>query len=448
MKCLLLLAIFSGCYQPLPHENDNIPRICFEYHLTGMLMQDIKAPGLKNPGAQRSIDYGSGQLTVIHAGSGTEEVYSWYFTVDVDTFEMTSEKTIVLSPGTYHFLFDLPIHNYQYAGSVTDVVIVDGENSVPVTVRPVIGDTTIAIDLEELASLRFAYPPEEIAILEFPRLGYILDGNNEMILFFNPATGVTDTYIVLEPGAHTLQLKLYDGNTQKGKSVPLQETINVVPARNITMDIVPLYGETAFELTMDGGEALFAFTIPAEIVEEVDGTENLTTYFMLYGFNNGLREEEITYYPSGTEYKGEVLLEQFHYDTVTITLTFIDQRNLETIGACGKDEIVLDMNTRNVVLPLVLYRRALITGHLMGVVGVFVVDADRKPVEGVSVYSDEVLAGLTGSGVFGTAGYLKVYLVKGEHQVKVMKDGYEMVQSFVMDTMGISNIEFVLDMTL
>ena len=150
------------------------------------------------------------------------------------------------------------------------------------TIRPIIGDTVTDISIVTLLTdFKFQYDPAELSIAGFtnPQLGIIADNGNEDIFSINPATGISDNYVNLSEGVHNIKLKLYDAATQRGKSVLSQEDQVIVFGNNMAMDLVALHGETIFTLTENGGDAVFSFSVPQEVIDEVGGVGNLQTIF-------------------------------------------------------------------------------------------------------------------------------------------------------------------------
>ncbi|MCP4712679.1 MAG: hypothetical protein GY869_28975, partial [Planctomycetes bacterium] len=178
--------------------------------------------------------------------------------------------------------------------------------------------------MERLAQIKFQYSSSELSGFTNPQLGIIFDGGDETVLAINPTTGLTDSYVNSSEGTHIFNLKFYEGNTQRGKSKPEQESVNVVLGQNFTMDIIPLVGETVISLTEEGGDATFKFSIPAEIVTEADGLGNLRSLFTVVGPKNPQREIELSVNADGAAYAAETTLSNYQYDTVSYTVAFTD----------------------------------------------------------------------------------------------------------------------------
>lgn len=405
-------------------KNSEQKTVSFSYDLTAVFGQKLKASGKdvigKSNGAARAVESITGTLTVNRLDQPDTQTFNWYGTLDEPNFQLDSTKTIILEPGDYDFSLILDNGTYQYAGSASNFTIVDGENTVPMTVSPVIGDVTTDVVVTDISALRFQYDPNEIssAGLTTPSLGVIVDDGDETVLNLDPATGISDAYINVEPGTHTIRLKLYDTGIQVGKSVSAQESVTIVATEDVVMDLIPLHGETVLSLSADGGDATFNFNIPSDVVEEAGGLANLETIFQLNGPVNGNHETSLVLSADGTNYIASVTYNDFRYDTIAMSLVFNDTATGETLGSCNVADVTLTESAQSVNCNLELRRRALATGNLLAVVGVNVFDQSDFAVAGAEIYVDDELKGLTGSGSFGTAGYLKLYLKEGSHIIR------------------------------
>ena len=438
---LIFCVIILGCniQDIVSQDEDKKPAADSQVSINGLLsklvVQEIASPS----SSSRAIEDINGTLLITNQTSGEEEEYNWYAKLDRENLSISSNRTIILSPGLYSFDLELMIDNYQYIGSAANVTMVDGMNEVSITLVSIIGDTILNFDLYEYACLRFSYPAIELENIARPRLGLIYtQDNNEQEVYFNinKETGISETYINLEPGNYHFQLLLFDNRTQIGKSIDQEEDVVVALKQDIVMDIVPLYSETNFELLKDGGDAEFIFNIPVEIVDEAGGMDDLTGYIIVYSILNGMNEGNLLIEDTPGGYTGTITFENFHYDTVALTITFLDNSDYEIIGAAGQDDIVLNNTEQTFTLPIDVIRRSLVQGHIMGVIGITVIN-QSIPVEGANIYINDEFAGISGS----TGGYLKVYLDMGEYTVRAEKDGLAGSEIINVSSLDIMNIE-------
>ena len=358
-----------------------------------------------------------GQLVARNVDDGTSQVFDWSVYLDEDTLEIESNKTIVLTPGTYDFSLVLSEGEQQYRGEALRVDVVDGANAIHMTMRPIIGDTLVDVTVvDRLADFRLRYDPRELSGFPDPTLGISVDGGPERIYRINPDTGISDSYANLPPGDHVIRLSFYSRGLQRGRSIAEQERVTVVPGANIVMDLVPLHGEVAMEVGT--GTARFNFTVPEEVVDEAGGTADLRVLFSVVGDENPLQQEVLTLTgPDAGNYLASVMLSGMSYGQVDLTLTFTEISTSEVLGTCGIAGITLNYNEREVPCELRLRRRAILGGHLLAVVGINVFDREWQPIAGASVYANGDFLGITGSGGFGTPGYLKVFLPADDYRL-------------------------------
>ena len=183
-----LLSLASSCaLEPLDDIAGNQPsiEISVEMDWTAVVTQELAIRAGVAPGPLRVARNAVGTMRVRNVSDPTDEVvHDWHITYDADDFTMISNKTIVVSPGIYDFLFDVTIDNHQYVGEAAAVLIEDGADIlVPMTVAAVIGDTDVSVEIVGvLPELRFSYPASELASLTAPAIGISIDGGAEQTL--------------------------------------------------------------------------------------------------------------------------------------------------------------------------------------------------------------------------------------------------------------------------
>lgn len=365
-----------------------------------------------------------GTMTAVPATGGPSQVFDWSVTLDEANWSIQSNKVIVLAPGTYQFTLVLDDDRHRYAGQAV-ATIQDGENRVSMVVRPVLGDLSIVPDLTELPVFRLRYPSEQLAVLANPRLGVVIDGGPEQIVSLSPATGLSDLYIALPEGPHAIQLRLYDGSLQRGRSLAVQENVIIGGGQDVTMDIVPLYGETAFDLSEQGGRLTVRIQVPGEVVDEVGGLAALEALFSFACSTGAPVERLLALVPAdGGVYQAELTLEDVHYGACVYSLAFADLATAppEQVASCSA-AVELDQVDQIVGCDLLLRRRALIGGELLAVVGVNVFDAGFAPVAGAVVSDGARVLGITGGAAFGPPGYLELHLSPGSYRLTAMDPG-------------------------
>jgi hypothetical protein len=394
----------------------------------------------------------------------------WPIYIDTSDFTVTSNKTISVRPGNYNIAFLAVDADVTYTARALNVTLSETEQNIPLELKTVLGDTNVSIDaVIPLPEFKFQYDPEELTDFTQPKLSVLIDDGDEVLLTLNPDTGITDQYLSISPGPHNIRLRFYDGALLKGGSDPDQEDVNIVPAEPFEMDLIPLKGKTTASLDMVGGEAVFNFAIPAVVINEVGGNpDDLRVLLSLVGLNNQPEDvvlSNLTYNSSSDNYEAEHTFTDMQADTqMTLSLSFTDLSTEpdQLLGTCVVGSFVLNTEPRTTPCQLTLRRRAIVGGHLMAVLGINVFDANYAPVRGVSVYARRLgldtqndtneddlgtLLGLTGSGTFGTSGYLEAYLVKGNYELTakyVPVDGTAQ-ETISLKAFDVKNQDLVLD---
>ena len=396
---------------------------------------------------------GSLQVTgTSHTGDSVSETFSWSIYLEASTLAVQSNRTVVLPPGSYDFAMLVTRGDQSYAGQALGVAIADGSNTVPITIRPVIGEATTNVQVvARLVDFRFAYDPTELSLAGFtsPQMGIRVNDGIENIFAINPLSGQSgNMFLNLVPGPYNFRLALYDGAMQRGKSVPAQEDVVVTPGVNLRMDLVALHGEVQVALTESGGDATFSFNVPTEVVFEAGGLANLHTEFTLSSPRNGVYERPLTLAPAGTQYTASTLITPFQFDSVSIQVAFTDISRGELLGSCLVESVNINTTGSTSPCSLTLRRRSIISGSLLATLGVNVYNVSQEPSAGARVYANGVFKGLTGSGAFGTPGYLKVYLTAGSYNVTAVQTGAWGLSSVTLQPLGIGNVVVSLDQAL
>ncbi len=359
-----------------------------------------------------------GQLLAENLDTLTQETFNWSIFLNETTFEVESNKSIVLDPGEYRFSLLVNHGNQQYAG-MSVMTIIDGQNTIDMTIRPIIGDTISTVNLvDNLADFRFQYDPSELSVagISSPNLGIILDGGLEEILAINPATGISDEYLNLSVGYHTIDLKLYDGSLQRGKSPVSNQEFYFHPDFDIELNLVPLHGEANIALTHNGGEATFDFLIPTEVVDEAGGLGNLDVLFSIVSAKNSLQEIDLVLsQDASNDYRASTTISEFQADEATLSLSFTRKSPNTLLGSCNQ-VVVIDTTPRSMICDLTLRRNAVAGGRLLSTIGINVEDSGM-PVAGATVYVDGELFGITSSEL-GSYGFMKGYLTAGNHIIR------------------------------
>lgn len=429
--------------------------VSMQYDMTGFLSQTVDSPTARSLArAFTSEQILRGELSATTIGgdnNGVVETFVWTIYMDEATLDAESNLTLDLVPGNYDFELLVADGNQQYAG-YANFNIIDGTNDVPLTVKPIIGDVVIDVTtIDELADFQFQYDASELSGLTAPSIGIQIDLNAEQIFTINPATGMSDSFVNLPEGQHDLLLRLYDANVQVGKSIVEQQTKTVTSGLDLAMDIIPLHGETQFLLTEDGGDANVTVNIPLDVVNEVGGVDNLIGVLAMVGTKNPLQESDLSFIEQvDGSFQASLVLTDLQYEDVTLALTFSDKTTNDQIADCTNTWTLNDLD-QTFICSISLIRRAVVTGSIMSVLGINVLNEAGEPAAGVVItdQNDNVL-GLTGSGVYGTAGYIKVYLSAGDYDITATDatNNQADTESISLSALEVENVLFELSVNI
>jgi hypothetical protein len=474
----VLLLTLSGCFgiggttmektRVDVHTGINAQTVGFDLTPAAILQQIIPnnaSQSEKNSSptyGEMAVQHLNGTLTILQ-GATTIGAYMVTASVNDNTWNVELFQTFALDPGSYTFDLVLTQGDLQYGGVASFTVVADQSNSIPLVIFPVIGDTLTETQIiSELGSFKFSYS-EITQLTNFdPNLGIIVDGGSEQLFEINQTTGMTESYLNLSVGEHNIELKLYDGQQQKGRSDPAQETQNIVAGQNLSMNLVPIYGTAIFTMSVSGTDASFDIRIPKEIVEnQAGGLANLSVPYIINGpgTDNSQVEGEITqisYDSSNDDYLGHFEISgQLYPSIIYIYLSFINEAEDELIGTCNIQS-ALNSAERTVFCEIPVTNSLISTGNLLGTVGFTVCEPDASgdcgtPVGGANVYSldpvngDELL-GITSLGVVASTGFLKSDLKAGNYTFRaVHSDGRFGESSLTLASLGVENVDLILD---
>ena len=258
---------------------------------------------------------------------------------------------------------------------------------------------------------------------------------------------ISTVLIKRQDGNHTVHLNLYDGGVLIGRSVPEQESVVVVAGQPIHLDLVPLHGEATFNFNVGDGNASFTVNIPSDIVDEVGGVANLFSVLRLSNEGNLSAETSLDFMPNGSLFTSNATLDGLQFGTYAMDITFSDSSETphELVGSCTVSPFILDANGSTVNCQVELRRRGVIGGNILAVLGVNVYDTDMKPVVGSGIYADGKLLGITGSGTFGTPGYVKLLMHEGNYSLRAQNEWWYGDENVTLAPLDVKNIDFILD---
>jgi len=468
-KCLLLLCVVTvgACGKSDPgtgqsnagvaEQGNNLAsaeaqqasqEVAFDMSFSAVLSQQIESEnGVFD---DVTVNLLTGSMQVENLDEGTSEVFSWTVNLDEDNLSnVQSLKTLQLAPGNYAFYLLLDSDNSQYVGE-TIYTVTDGEAAlIPMTIRPVIGDQIADVTiLNTLIDFEFSYSQSELASagLSDPSIGITVDGGTEMIFDIDPTTGLSESMnLNLSPGVYDFSLRLFDTGAQVGKSADGAGTgLTVAPGFDVSLDIVPLFGEVGVALTVEGGDAVFDVLVPDEVVEEAGGLSGLEAVMSVVGTNNPLQEVTLNLGLHEAGYTDIVGLSDMYFGDVNVELSFTDLSTSDSLGSCV-DTITLSDTQSFFECKLTLNRRSLVGGNILSTLGVTVIDENGAPVSGATISVDGVDTAITDSGAFSAPGYSKLTLVPGDHTIEASFGDSIGDTSYTAVALDVDNLDLVLD---
>ncbi len=394
----------------------------------------------------RALKVVTGELQAYNVTTGTTDIFAWSAYLNDTDLNVTSNKTIVLEPGSYQFSLLLNDGNNQYVGTAVYEVLDASQNTIPLSVAPVIGDTVFNVSvIANLATYKLSYSVSELSALTNPQVGISVDSGAESIFTINKSTGLSQAFLNLPDGAHNVHLNFYDGNVQVGRSAPAQENITVVAGDPINIDIVALHGATEFTLDVIDSNATIKANIVQDIIDEI-GLANLQVIMVMSDGNTTTYENNMTLVTEANSTYGITTVPGMQYGTYNFQLTFNDLSDTSVpVGSCVIPDVVLSTAGSTLNCQISLQRRSVLGGNLLATVGINVFNTNNEPVAGASVYANGTLIGLTNSGTFGTSGYLKTFHTAGDVVFRAEDATNFGEVNSTLSPLGVSNVDIFLD---
>mgnify|MGYP000308037313 CR=1 FL=1 len=435
------------------NSQSSIQSIDFNYDIQALFQQSLTVSGrsLTSHGGRAfsSDQIMLGTLSVSPYAGGESQLFSWTVYLDQDNWQAQSNISIELEPGQYDFALLLEDDDGQYVAT-TRHTVEDGKNDVAMTIRPVMGDVLVVTQIEDahaLVDYKFQYAVEDLAQISEPKIGITINEQPQQIFIINKQSGMPDSYLNLQPGEHDIQLALYDGNVQIARSRASQEQQTIINGQDVVMDLVPLHAETQLILSAQGGDASVSIQIPQLLADEVGGINNLLLKFSAVGEENPLQQIQPQFSAMEDGYQADFSLNDLQFDQMTMSLVFEERDSGEQIAVCNNVWSINSLS-QTINCELEVRRRRIIGGSLLAVLGINVLNDLHEPMAGAVIKDqDGNILGITGSGEWGTAGYLKFYLEAGDYSIIAnhIASNKSASTSLTLQALAIENLTLTLD---
>ena len=450
---LLSLTLLSGCNSnDTNSSSEGLAEVSFNPQFNALIQKTRSARSAS------LNDLYTGSMEVTNLADNSVQVFEWNVYLEDPSgngpFVATSNKTISLVPGDYSFNLTLQQGSFTYLGSVIDTIEDNDTDIVGLTIKPVLGlsstDTNIA---DRVAEFSFNFPQAELLAVGATHLNVTINSGVTTIFELNTATGVfsenASIWQVIEAGNQTIELELLKDGMSIAHSTNAQEAQTIAYGQGITMDLVPMVGQIAFSIDESGNNATFGFTVPAEIINEAGGVENLDVRFQLSSNKNNTDQllDQLTVDGNG-DGNVSVTLTDFHYDTMNLALTFIDNTVVENIASCTTVAVDLNNQDNTYNCSVSLRRRAEISGSLLTNVALNVYDQDGQPATNASVYMDDVFVGITGSAAQFSTGYLNLFSTAGQHTLSADNGSLSGETALDLQPLSVNNVDLTISPTI
>jgi hypothetical protein len=279
-----------------------------------------------------------------------------------------------------------------------------------------------------------------------------LDGGAAVTFTFDDFTENALLYINISDGTHDVKLEIVKHGTPDVVIARYQGVPNFTAGSGQTLNLTPIFGTSTFTLAESGGDAVFNLKI-------LQGTYNIVNSetggsfqyrFSATGTQNNITEEVLSLAQDGdNNWAVSRTYTGFQYESMNAEIKIRDTGADRQIGSCSFT-VSLTKNQAPVSCDLTLERRATISGEVLQVLGVNVVDetGDTAPAN-TSVYVNGVFRAFTG-GAGVTNGYANIFLEPSVtpysiHAVDTGAATSSAVTSYTAESWKVDNILLRLD---
>ncbi len=381
-----------------------------------------------------------GTMTAYEVNSSTTQTFDWLAKIDETGMVAISNKTLLLNPGDYELELLLEKDGKQYVGTSSVHVEDTDQLEVNFDLHAVIGDVITDIStIGSLASFEINFPSNELAGFDLPRIGVIVNGGDEEIFNINKTDGTPEGVINIVNGDEVF-MKFYDGGLQKGKS----DVVTAQGGETMQLTFKPIYGEVDIQGIGDANGTIdMGFKVPNEVIDEAGSIDNLTA---LLTYLNGSTYNEVALELNqvGSSWEANYSITNASYDTLGYSVIFAKLAEGDEIGRCTQEAFDLTKNEATKSCEIDLKRGIVMDASFEGVAGFNVYDEFGDALAGMAVYADDIFIGYTGSGTFGSKGYLKSYFKPADYVIKAESATRSYAKEVTIAPLSVNNYEFLI----
>jgi len=381
-----------------------------------------------------------GTLRAVEINSNTTQTFDWLAKIDESGMVALSNKTLLLAPGEYQLELLLENSGRQYVGTGNIIVVDTDQLEVHFDLNAVIGDIITDITaVNALASFEINFPQDELATFVNPRIGVIINGGDEAIYTINKDTGKPEGVINVEKGDEVF-MKFYDGGLQKGKS----DVVTAEGGETMLLTFKPIYGEVDIQGIGDvNGTIDMGFKVPNEIIEEAGTIDNVSA-ILTYLNGTTYNEVDLNLSQNGASWEANYSIPNASYDTLAYSVIFATVDAGDEIGRCTQESFDLTKDEATKTCQIDLKRGIVMDASFEGVAGFNVYDETGVALPGMAIYANDVFIGFTGSGAFGSKGYLKTYFKPADYVIKAESDTRSYAKEVTIKPLSVNNYEFLI----
>ena len=226
--------------------------------------------------ASTSIPF-TGIMQITDQIANVMTTHTWYLNINPDTLEVSSLKTVLLSPGSYEFYINVQSGNRQYVGQGVHTVTDKDALSLPLSLSPLLKSIyhqTSTATISQMARMRFKFDAVDLAKFSTPMLSISIDNTNH-VLMINKETGQNSVYFDIDQGRHSFSIALFESNKMIARTETPEIDLNIYYGDDVSIGLVPLYAEASFVFSNDNVDELeMIFRIPEVVISEAGGLSN------------------------------------------------------------------------------------------------------------------------------------------------------------------------------
>ncbi len=385
----------------------------------------------------------TGTLTIYDQANSEYQYIPWSIYIEQEGFSVLSNSTLALPPGNYLVSLLVSNLNKQYGGEGVIEVSMENQINFDLALLPIVGNVEASVDdISVYSQVKVAFTLEQLNEINVPRLGLVINSQDEYIFDVSKADSINEFYLNTLQTVNTFYFKFYDDAHLIGKSDSFSSDVLFNSDASAEVDLYPLISEIDFTFNNQAQyPSEITLRIPSAIVNELGGSDNLTTIVSLAGNITDFQEYSLQNMVQQDDwYVLNTPIQIGAFETITLELEFQTTDTQEALGGCSSDWDVTSFEQTLVCASRVLGDNVVNTS-LKSIVSINTVSILGNPVSGVIVKDQfDQVWGISGD-TSVSEGFLSYRVLPGDYQLTgTINDEVVITQSISVSALQAINV--------